>query len=383
MGLLARHPRARWAAPAAAAALVAGGAFVASSSAQAADHPSLPTVSAQQLLVDLQTPTTKALEGTVTYDAHLGLPSLPTGVVGGESGAGGPQSGASGDVATSLLSGSHTLRVWSDGPRRSRVAVVDGTSESDLIRNGSDVWTWSSVGQEATHTTLPAHSARPAQSSSLAAELPATPQKAAQQALAAIGPSTAVSTDSTAKVAGRPAYELVLEPRDAGTLVDRVVVAVDASTHVPLRVDVYSTKRTAPALEVGFSKVSFTTPDASHFTFTPPRGVSVKQVTLPSSATATKDRPAAQRPKTSIVGEGWDQVAVVQLTPAQQEALLGDASSSDQAAALLGSLPTVSGSWGSGHVIAGTLFSAVLTSDGRVAVGAVPVSALGSALAQG
>ena len=50
---------------------------------------------------------------------------------------------------------------------------------------------------------------------------------------------------------------------------------------------------------------------------------------------------------------------------------------------LLKSLPTVSGSWGSGHLLHGALFSAVLTDDGRIAVGAVAPSMLYAALAHG
>jgi hypothetical protein len=48
---------------------------------------------------------------------------------------------------------------------------------------------------------------------------------------------------------------------------------------------------------------------------------------------------------------------------------------------MLQALPPVSGSWGSGHLLQGTLFSAVLTNDGRVAVGAVPPRMLYDALA--
>jgi hypothetical protein len=44
-------------------------------------------------------------------------------------------------------------------------------------------------------------------------------------------------------------------------------------------------------------------------------------------------------------------------------------------------LPRVSGSWGSGHLLEGKLFSAVLTDDGRVAVGAVTPQTLYAALA--
>ena len=40
-------------------------------------------------------------------------------------------------------------------------------------------------------------------------------------------------------------------------------------------------------------------------------------------------------------------------------------------ATVLEALPKVSGDWGSGHVLRGTLFSALLTDDGRVVVGAV------------
>ena len=38
---------------------------------------------------------------------------------------------------------------------------------------------------------------------------------------------------------------------------------------------------------------------------------------------------------------------------------------------LVGALPTVSGAWGSGHLLTGTLFSVLLTDDGRLLVGAV------------
>jgi hypothetical protein len=45
------------------------------------------------------------------------------------------------------------------------------------------------------------------------------------------------------------------------------------------------------------------------------------------------------------------------------------------------SLPTVSGSWGSGHLLRGTLFSVLFTDDGRVVAGAVAPAQLYAALA--
>jgi hypothetical protein len=48
---------------------------------------------------------------------------------------------------------------------------------------------------------------------------------------------------------------------------------------------------------------------------------------------------------------------------------------------MLQALPKVSGPWGSGRLLSGSLFSVVLTDDGRYAVGAVAPQALYKALA--
>ena len=72
----------------------------------------------------------------------------------------------------------------------------------------------------------------------------------AEQALAAIDPSTAVSLDGTATVAGRDAHELVLEPRDVDSLVGSVRIAVDAARCATdagrFAVDFVRFKETAP-----------------------------------------------------------------------------------------------------------------------------------------
>ena len=47
-------------------------------------------------------------------------------------------------TSTSLLSGTHTLRVWYAGPDQARVALLGTLGETDVITNGTDVWIWSS-----------------------------------------------------------------------------------------------------------------------------------------------------------------------------------------------------------------------------------------------
>ena len=384
MSLFVDHPRARWAVPAGAVLLIAAGSLVASRTASA--DSGLPPRTAAQLLVDVQTATERSLSGTVVQTANLGLPQLPG--LSGQSGGGAfaPSGGAD---LVSVLAGTHTWRVWADGPTRARVALVAGSGESDIIRNGSDVWVWSSQDKSATHHTLDAKSAPKGAPSMSSTALPKTPDEAARQALAAIDPTTEVTTAGTAVVAGRQAYELVLDPRSTATRVAQVRIAVDADAHIPLRVQVYSTKLANPAVEVGFTSIDFATPDARQFAFTPPPGTTVTEggdtkggnATIPnSSKPANPTSPSGSAPEPKVVGTGWERVLVATVPDLGASRSGGQPGQSGELQGLLSSIPEVSGAWGKGRVIDGTLFSAVITDDGRVAVGAVAPDALFAAL---
>ena len=377
MSLFVDHPHARWAVPAGAVLLIAAGSLVASRTASA--DSGLPARTAAQLLVDVRTATERSLSGTVVQTANLGLPQLP-GLSGQAVGGAVAPSGGAG--LASVLGGTHTWRVWADGPTKARVALVAGSGESDIIRNGSDVWVWSSQDKSATHHTLDAKTAPGGTPSMSPTDLPTTPDEAARQALAAIDPTTEVTVAGTAVVAGRQAYELVLDPRSTATRVAQVRIAVDADTHVPLRVQVYSTKLANPAVEVGFTAVDFATPDARQFAFTPPPGTTVTEGgDTPGGTVTNPAKPAAPEPK--IVGTGWERVVVATVPDLGANAQSGQPGQAGQAGGLqgiLGAIPEVSGAWGKGRVIDGSLFSAVLTDDGRVAVGAVAPDALFAAL---
>ena len=355
MTLLTRRPVLRWVAPLSAAVLLgAGGSAVGVITAAA--RGGLPHRSAATLLVDVQKARLDGLSGTIVENARLGLPSLP--------GAGG--SGSS-DM-TSLVTGSHTLRLWYGGPDHVRLALLGSLGESDLVRNGKDLWSWSSPTRSASHRLVPAGGTDAPQS--LADGSAATPQQAADAALRAISPTTRVTTDGTAVVAGRSAYELVLEPRDARSLVGSVRIAVDGRTHVPTRVQVFAKGVGKPAVEVGFTSFDPSTPPATVFHFNPPPRTKVTQ----SSGLASGHRPARSagaRPdagrgsaQPKVVGTGWSSV-VVAAVPA------GRTPGNGTLARVLERLPRVSGSWGSGRLLRGTLFSALLTDDGRLVTGAV------------
>jgi outer membrane lipoprotein-sorting protein len=360
MSIFTSRPALRWGVPVAVFATVVGGGAAARTLAASAD-PSLPSRTAAQLLVDLQTARLDAGSGTVVEQADLGLPSLP-----------GLAGNGSSDLS-SLVSGSHTIRVWYSGPDKARVALLGTLGESDLITNGHDVWQWDSKTNTATHSVLSAdHTAgrpdagkRPALNPN---DLPSTPQAAAAAALAAIDPTTTVTTSGAARVAGRSAYELALQPKDTASLIGRVTVALDSVKHVPLRVQVFPAGSDKPAFQVAFTQVSFSRPDANQFKFTPPPGATVKEQPQDQAKPATPETPdTAAQP--TIVGQGWTSVIVAKLPAGalQQATPRGDARRSLS----VDSLPRVSGSWGSGHLLTSKLFSVLITDDGRVLAGAV------------
>jgi len=246
MSIFERNPNLRWAVPAVTAVVLVGGG-TAAGGLRAIAGDGLPARTAAQLLVDVQQARLDGLSGTVVQKSDLGLPDLP---IAGASG------GAGSSSLTSLISGTHTMRVWFAGPDQARMALLGTLGESDVIRNGKDVWVWASQDKTARHYVLPAHDAagynKAAPGMPAPSDLPTSPQAAAEQALAAITPSTQVTTSGTATVAGRSAYELVLRPREATSLVAQVRVAIDGTEHVPLRVQVFAKSVADPVFEVAF-----------------------------------------------------------------------------------------------------------------------------------
>lgn len=329
-----------------------------------AQSDSLPDITAAALVSAVRTNPTTGFSGTVVSQLELGLPELSV------------VKGADADDNTSLaalLSGSHTLQMWYGGPDKQRIALLGATDETDLFRNGRELWEWSSENRVAVHTLLPAGETRSPVAPIITPTPSAmTPTEIAGNALASIDRSTTVSVDKDREVAHRSAYELVLTPRSMSTRVGSVRIDVDGATKVPLGVRVYARGSQDPAVDVAFSSIRFAAPAASDFSFSPPADATVREVDLsdPNSphsfATdevphgSTKPAPAQQR--VSVTGSGWSSVMVYR----------GVASSSVAKAIRAAALTRVSGSWGKGRLFDAQLLCILMTSDGRVYAGAVP-----------
>jgi outer membrane lipoprotein-sorting protein len=299
-----------------------------------------------------------------------------------------------------------------------RLAIPQSLTESDVIVNGESAWYWQSTTNSVTHVLM-----RGGQDVKRQPQLPPaaalTPQQAAQQAIAAVGPTTRVTTQTNITVAGEPAYQLVLAPKSAGSLIGSVRIAIDATHHVPLRVQVFARHAVNPAFQVGFQSISFVRPAAANFAFTPPPGAKVDTVTMGQANESARQITGKAQPTT--YGTSW--LTVVELPASELSAALRGmsghsaararmfgGSSSSQAAApaaaqaaqsaagtpgagpggldvaglfgiLMQSGKKVHGSWGSGELLHTSLLSVLMTSDGRVFLGAVTPSVLYQAVA--
>ena len=367
MPLTARVRTLRWLSPLAVLAMIIGLVVVPSQLASASPPPSLPTLTAQQLLTRVQSARPPdAFSGTIRLTANLGIPNLSQ--LSGQD--------VQGLDVLSYLSGNHDARVWFEGPQRARLALVDHQlSETDIIRNGANLWIWQSNGSQVTHQRI--DQTRPRGREAFAGTEPVpTPDQLARTFLAKVDPTTAVSVQPPLRVAGRAAYQLVLSPRGASSTIDQVTIAVDSATSLPLRVAVLARGQSKPAVSLGFTSLSFAKPAASTFAFSAPPGShpSKNPFSLGGDggrrfrrrgvATAPVQPPVAHGAK--VLGKGWTAVLIV--SGVNVPGAVGP---------ILKAATPVAG----GRLLQTALVNVLLMNDGRIAVGAVSPAALESAAA--
>jgi outer membrane lipoprotein-sorting protein len=374
-------------APLSVVAIVATGAVLAPQFASAA--PALPPITAQNLLAKAAQSKVDAYSGTVALTTNLGLPALPN--LGG------------GANPLSLLSGTHTLQVAANGPQKQRIALLDTMSEYDLVHNGTQVWIYDSSRNSVEHATIPAdgRAGRHEKTGDKPAEDLLTPQQAAQRLLDAVTPTTKVAVDGTKSVAGRAAYTLVLTPKQSGSLIGRVEIAVDSQNGAPLQVAVYPAGSGGPVFEIGFTSVSFSAPSDARFEFTAPKGATVEGLGESGSFGWKSESPLSGADLApQLLGSGW--LGVVELHGVDLNALAGAVSQSGGSGkhgndtglfngdassyldTLLGAGKRVGGAFGGGKLYTTNFVSVLVTDDGRLFAGAVTPAVLeADAAAQG
>ncbi|MEU5957233.1 DUF2092 domain-containing protein [Streptomyces sp. NPDC047525] len=392
-----RRKAARYVVPVAVAGVAAATIGLVPALATSGD-PKLPDVTAQELIEKIAASDTEQLSGTVKISTDLGLPSFGGDMAGsfapgsGSGGEGGDGKGSAADPQSKLMelaSGTHTLRVAADGPDKQKLSVLDDAAEYSLIHNGDDVWAYDSKLNEVYHSKSAGKdsgedSGKDSGKKDLPKDVPSTPKELAEEALKAVDDTTSVKVDGTAQVAGRDAYRLVIKPKQSGSTIGQITVAVDSKTGTPLKFTLTPSSGGSAVVDAGFTKVDFGKPAASTFDFTPPKGA---KVTEGDDAKAEKHGGKEFGGKEfkgekdlnglNVIGEGWNSIAELK-TPGGQGIPTGDSGDvPPDAQRLLDSLgDKVSGDFGSGTVFKTRLVNALITEDGTVYAGAVTKDAL-------
>ncbi|MGW2614080.1 LolA family protein [Streptomyces sp. NPDC001500] len=362
--------------------------------------PDLPKITAQQLLDKIAASDVQQLSGTVKITTDLGLPDLGGLESGLLSGAAKGDDGSSADPSaklTELASGTHTLRVAADGPDRQKVSLLEHAAEYSVIHNGKNVWGYDSASNEVYHSTVDEGAGKP--SGKAETPVPATPKDLTEDALKAVDETTSVTVDGTVQVAGRDAYKLLVKPKQSGSTVGAISVAVDAETGLPLKFTLTPASGGAAVVDAGFTQVSFAKPAASTFDFTAPKGAKVTEGDTVGKGhddggkNGKGDRGAVPAPGRdgfdgfaqgfggaagsegmNVIGEGWTSVATFDTGG---EGVPSGSAAGGDLGGFLGSFgDKVSGRFGSGTVFSTRLVNALITDDGKVYAGAVTKDAL-------
>ena len=173
-------------------------------------------------------------------------------------------------------------------------------------------------------------------------------------------------------------------------------MAIDGENGAALAGSITARGASDPAYSVGFSEVSFQAPDASVFAFEPADGYTVTEEVVPiptaeeleqwTAEADAADDPAAEAgefPEPVVHGEGW--ATVVEIDADAAMAALGEhaadepagaAPSEEQLAEASAMLEALTQPVDGGRVLQTSLLTVLLTDDGRVLAGSVPVDRL-------
>lgn len=350
----------------------------------------LPDLSPEELMVMMQDAEPIEFSGVVLKTTNLGLPALELSSMLSEEEVERmrektpeefadfvPEVAASQELAKAmeLITGEHRVRIFV-GETGMRAQILDRMSQRDLIVNSKEIWTYDSREQVATFASIDQQKVEQGRQSAMqqmekyAAELGldlTNPQAVADYVMGQVGDSSEVSVGTDHFKAGRTAYQLIVQPNSAVSLIDSVVISIDSETAVPLAAAIYSVEQTEPAIEVGFESISFGDQDETLFSFTAPAGATITNLDEIEKPEVTEnEKPEYEGETPVMVGEEWDTVLVM---PAGEMDILAELQGNQLLSSLL---KQVAG----GVAFETPIMKVFISNDGRIFAGAVSLSHL-------
>ena len=215
-----------------------------------------------------------------------------------------PSGALFGNAGSALISGA-SGRLWLTGDGRGRIELQSDSGDVQIVWSPTEVTVFDASSNTVYKLSLPESTAQQQTS-------PHTPPTLAQVSdfLTKLAQHVDVSDATPTVVAGRPAYEASLAPKQSGSLLGSLRLAWDAEQGVPLSAGLYATGSATPALELAVKDVAYGAVPDSDVDVSPPAGAKVVDL---GTASANHDNGSAPKPITGLdaveAGAGFGVVA--------------------------------------------------------------------------
>jgi outer membrane lipoprotein-sorting protein len=218
--------------------------------------------------------------------------------------------GQAGELASSPLIKGASGRLWIAKDGRVRLELQAEKGDTEIYYDGKTVTLYDAASNTLYRYTIP-----PSSQPDTASHQHEVPTLAKiEEAVTHLKEHATLSEATPSNVAGQPAYTVRVSPKESGSLVGGAELSFDAVHGVPLRAAVYSsTNPSSPVIELAATEISYGPVEASVFSFSPPAGAKVNEITSSSSNSGTAGHSADQeKPKLTSHGHGLSTIGVLE-----------------------------------------------------------------------
>jgi outer membrane lipoprotein-sorting protein len=216
--------------------------------------------------------------------------------------------------ASPLLSGA-TGRLWIAKDGRARLELQSEKGDTQIVYDGHTAELYDASTNTLYRYKLPAGSGSADSGHAPEGSHEAPSVAKIEEAITHLRKHADVSAATPANVAGQPAYTVRISPKEGGSLLGGVELSWDAVHGVPLRAAVYSSTSSSPVIELAAREISYGPVDSSVFSFTPPPGAKLHEITT-SGQESSPGSPGAKdgkaHPKITTKGHGPSSIAIVE-----------------------------------------------------------------------
>lgn len=206
-----------------------------------------------------------------------------------------PSGALLGNVGSPLMSGA-SGRLWlKDG--HGRIELQSDAGDVEIVWTDTKVSVYDTSSNTVYRASFPVQPSKPSDASDNG-----TPPALAEidTFLSKLGAHAAISAAEPTDVAGHPAYDVSLSPKQDGGLLASAELAWDAEHGMPLRVAIFAKGAASPVLELAVTQISYGSVPASNVDVQPPASAKVVDITSPTQDSPDSSAPGKTAPVTGL-----------------------------------------------------------------------------------